>query len=115
MQQARDQRWIAKSFLERTLLDRFQILGRNPNVQPAIFFERRLGIAEREVLEDQFVMSAAGQCEPADEYNDHAERVDSVDLRSANQPSRPVLILANDTEKNPIDSVVILSDESRWK
>ena len=28
-------------------------------------------LAEREVLEDQFVMSAAGQREPADEYEDH--------------------------------------------
>jgi hypothetical protein len=39
VQQACDQRLIGKSLLERTLLDRFQILGRNLNLQAG-----RLGI-----------------------------------------------------------------------
>jgi hypothetical protein len=30
-------------------------------------------LAEREVLEDQFVMSAAGQRQRADEYDDHLQ------------------------------------------
>ena len=45
MQQARDQRLIRKSFLERTLLDRFQVLGLNPNVETAIFLD--VALAER--------------------------------------------------------------------
>src|SRR5260221_14242556 len=45
VQQARDQRLIGKSLLEGALLDRFQILGRNPNVQPAILSECGLGVA----------------------------------------------------------------------
>jgi hypothetical protein len=44
VQQARYQRLIGKSLLERTLLDRLQILGRNPNVQPSILLDR-LGVA----------------------------------------------------------------------
>src|SRR5580765_2301919 len=42
VQEARDQRLVGEAFLERSLLDRLQILGRNPNVEAAIFLEGRL-------------------------------------------------------------------------
>ena len=42
VQEARDQRLVGEAFLERSFLDRLQILGRNPNVEAAIFLEGRL-------------------------------------------------------------------------
>ena len=50
-----------------------------PELRPADrAFQRVKLLAEREVLEDQFVMSAAGQRQREDEYDD---------LRAATQPS----------------------------
>ena len=45
VQEAGNERLVGKSLLERTFLDRFRMLGRNPNAQPAILFERRLRVA----------------------------------------------------------------------
>jgi len=43
--------------------------------------------AEREVLEDQFVMSAAGQGQRANEYKDHLQHMPIVSfLRGTEQP-----------------------------
>ena len=55
-------------------------------------------LAEREVLEDQFVMSAAGQPQRADENKDHLQHAKTVSfLRGAKQLSPvPVLIVAKD-------------------
>jgi hypothetical protein len=45
-------------------------------------------LAEREVLEDQFMMSAAGQRYGADKYNDHLQHESILSfLRRAKQPS----------------------------
>jgi hypothetical protein len=54
-------------------------------------------LAEREVLEDQFVMAAAGQREPADEYEDHAQHASMLSFYARRINCRgPVLIVAND-------------------
>ena len=45
MQQARDQSLVRKALRERPLLDRLQVLAREPDVQPSILSERRLGVA----------------------------------------------------------------------
>ena len=45
VQQARDQRLIRQPFSQRTLLDRFQVLARQPDVQSAVFAKRGLGVA----------------------------------------------------------------------
>jgi DinB family protein len=45
VQQARDQRLVRQPFRERALLDRLQVLARQPDVQPAILAERGLGMA----------------------------------------------------------------------
>jgi len=45
-------------------------------------------LAEREVLEDQFMMSAAGQHQRADEYKDHLQHGSILSfLQGAKQPS----------------------------
>jgi hypothetical protein len=55
--------------------------------------------ASCQVLEDQFVMSAAGQHQRADEYKDHLEHASILSLLQGAKQSitRPVLIVANDT------------------
>jgi hypothetical protein len=55
-------------------------------------------LAEREVLEDQFVMSAEGQHEPADEDEDDLKHASilSVYRQRCNQSRRTVLVLAKD-------------------
>ena len=54
-------------------------------------------LAEREVLEDEFVMSAAGQPEPADAYKDHTQHASILSFCARRVNRRGlVLILAND-------------------
>jgi hypothetical protein len=45
VQKARDQRLIRQTLRERPLLNRFQILARQADVQPSVFLERRLCVA----------------------------------------------------------------------
>jgi hypothetical protein len=45
MQQARDQRLVRQTLGECALLDRLQVLAREPNVQPSVLPERCLGVA----------------------------------------------------------------------
>jgi hypothetical protein len=46
-------------------------------------------LTEREVLEDQFMMSAAGQHQRADDYKDYLQHASIVSfLQGAKQPSR---------------------------
>ena len=54
-------------------------------------------LAKREVLEDQFAMAAAGQRNPADQDQDHAQHTLTLPfwVRRINRRG-PVLILAND-------------------
>ena len=73
MQQARDQGLIGKPLLKRTLLDRFQILGRNPNVQPAILSECGLGVAK--------------YLPPATNLTDHSQaHLDAIAVRLNTRP-----------------------------
>lgn len=51
-------------------------------------FQRVKLLAEREVLEDQFVVSAAGQRQRADEYNGHLQHMSILPFRrGTEQPS----------------------------
>ncbi len=73
--------------------------GQDDPKQPASPPQRRTGarasqrvelLAEREVLEDQFVMSAAGQRQRADEYKDHLQHASILSFseqRSNHHPS----------------------------
>ena len=45
VQQARDQRLVRQALRERALLDRFQVLAREPDVQPPVFAEGGLSVA----------------------------------------------------------------------
>src|SRR5687767_5569917 len=45
MQQAGDQRLVGQPPRECPLLDRLQVLAREPDVQPPVLAERRLGVA----------------------------------------------------------------------
>ena len=45
MQQAGDQRLIRQAFGERSLLDRLQILARQPNVQASVLAKRSLRVS----------------------------------------------------------------------
>ena len=57
VQQARDQRLIRQALRERSLLDRLQVLARQPDVQPPVLAERRLGVAR---VASSFALAAAG-------------------------------------------------------
>jgi hypothetical protein len=45
VQQARDQRLIRQPLCERSLLNRLEVLARQPDVQPSVLSERGLGVS----------------------------------------------------------------------
>src|SRR5687767_9209847 len=57
MQQAGDQRLVGQPPRECPLLDRLQVLAREPDVQPPVLAERRLGVAG---VASSLALAAAG-------------------------------------------------------
>src|SRR5882762_252389 len=57
VQQARDQRLIRQPLCERPLLNRLQVLARQPDVQPPVLAERGLGVAG---VPSSLALAAAG-------------------------------------------------------
>ena len=57
VEQTRDQRLIRQPLCERSLLNRLEILARQPDVQPTVLAERRLGVAG---VPSSLALAAAG-------------------------------------------------------